>query len=321
MSLKKIDSFKDLKTGKYDWKVPDVIGVMEEHEPAGKIKNKNGVIQNQIKFTITDGHSSVRVTFWDDFAEMFSEELKLPTECPRILIIRSGRIQLWEEEVVITNVGATTAHINCEHHSVAEIRKKINNKEIDPLTLDKGARRCTVIYPVEVIKNFGPENINTEVLYLVQLTKFKPLKTWFNATCTSGYVKTQTVGTEEFCASCERIVPYPDMRFEIFCEARDETGSCHIILQDREVRSIVGKAASQLIDEGIEEETIWQIFHSIENIRCTIKISLTEMNITQRIDYYVATNICEGLFNPTPDMEEESYPHLIEDSIAEVRKL
>ena len=38
-------------------------------------------------------------------------------------------------------------------------------------------------------------------------------------------------------------------RFEIFCEARDETGSCHIILQDREVRSIVGKAASQLIDE------------------------------------------------------------------------
>ena len=45
------------------------------------------------------------------------------------------------------------------------------------------------------------------------------------------------------------------------------------------------------------------------------------MNITQRIDYYVATNICEGLFNPTPDMEEESYPHLIEDSIAEVRKL
>ena len=38
--------------------------------------------------------------------------------------------------------------------------ERINNKEIDPLTLDKGARRCTVIYPVEVIKNFGPENIN-----------------------------------------------------------------------------------------------------------------------------------------------------------------
>ncbi|KAK1383059.1 hypothetical protein POM88_020794 [Heracleum sosnowskyi] len=91
----------------------DVIGVIEEHDPIGKIRNVNGVIQSQIKFKITDGSKSVQVTFWDEFAEYFAEMLKEETVYPVILIIGSARVTLWREEVILTNVGATTFYINC----------------------------------------------------------------------------------------------------------------------------------------------------------------------------------------------------------------
>ena len=91
--------------------------------------------------------TSVKVTFWDDFAHMFADECKEEIVFPLILIIGSARVQLWQgiklsylhiliyflhliaalyyntDEVVLSNVPATTIHINCNHCSVTEMRR------------------------------------------------------------------------------------------------------------------------------------------------------------------------------------------------------
>lgn len=49
-----------------------------------------------MKFNITDGKTSVRVTFWDSFAELLEEQLKDDFEYPLIIIISCARITEWQ---------------------------------------------------------------------------------------------------------------------------------------------------------------------------------------------------------------------------------
>lgn len=97
---------------------------MEEHDPIGKVRNRHGQIQPQIKFNITDGRfvlsqnlrihafffgnkliittcfsncrTSVKVTFWDEFAELFADVIRRDLEHPLILIIGSCRVTMWD---------------------------------------------------------------------------------------------------------------------------------------------------------------------------------------------------------------------------------
>ncbi|KAL1812701.1 hypothetical protein ACET3Z_022766 [Daucus carota] len=73
----------------------DVMGVVEKHDPIGKLQNRHGKIQSQIKFGITDGRTSVKVTLWDDFAELFAKYMELDKEEYKILILGCARITKW----------------------------------------------------------------------------------------------------------------------------------------------------------------------------------------------------------------------------------
>lgn len=98
---------------------------MEKPKPLAKIRNRHGILQDQIKFRITDGRwvftegtysvyttlscytqtqlhyvlmcsKYVKVTFWDEFAVRFSKALKPNLECPIIIVIGSVRVQEWK---------------------------------------------------------------------------------------------------------------------------------------------------------------------------------------------------------------------------------
>lgn len=126
----------------------DVIGIIQDPElTLVKFQNRLGQPQTQMKFTIIDGTSQVKVTFWDQFAELFDDTLKEDFEYPLILIIGSARITEWKGnlfhtndffktltiicifgfniagQVDISNVGATTFYLNYQHHSVHHLRQ------------------------------------------------------------------------------------------------------------------------------------------------------------------------------------------------------
>ncbi|WOG86080.1 hypothetical protein DCAR_0205277 [Daucus carota subsp. sativus] len=94
----------------------DIIGVVHERQiELGDIKNRFGVQQRQIKITVTDGRTMVKVTFWDDFAKLFADALKDNAfEYPLILIVCCGRPQEWQKQINITNVTATSQQ--CRPH-------------------------------------------------------------------------------------------------------------------------------------------------------------------------------------------------------------
>ncbi|KAK1356138.1 hypothetical protein POM88_049394 [Heracleum sosnowskyi] len=167
-----------------------------------------------IKFKITDGNKSVQVTFWDEFAEYFAEMLKEETVYPVILIIGSARVTLWREEVILTNVGATTFYINCNHRSVVEIRKMIAQNMFSKNKLANGGKRCATIYMVKDIKNLGDDFIESHILCQVKLTKFQQVKTWCHPICTSCYERVHVLNNEETCSFYLRFILLPMMKLD-----------------------------------------------------------------------------------------------------------
>ncbi|WOH00366.1 hypothetical protein DCAR_0519725 [Daucus carota subsp. sativus] len=260
----------------------DVIGIMEEHDPVGKIKNRNRVIQQQFKFEITDGSTSTNVTFWDGFAVMFEEKLKEEKEYPLILIIGCGRIQMW---------GATTTYLNCGHHSVTEIRKTMSEKDFSQSKLSTPRSRCTNVLKLTTLNMLGADYTD----------------------------KTSLIENEETCMTCQRIVPYGEEIFEIYMEAVDDTGSIIIILQDREVRTLVGKRALQLIEEGTKEDILTKFFQPLENKYYTVKLLVSENNVVQKDECYLARDVMHGLYSQGKHKQQESYPYPIDDMNAELQ--
>ncbi|KAL1810597.1 hypothetical protein ACET3Z_027587 [Daucus carota] len=229
----------------------DVVGIMEDHEPIRKIKNRNDVIQSQFVFNITDG--SVRVTFWDDFAKHLADSLKQATDFPVILIIGCARVTTWGEQVVVTNVGATNFYINCNHRS-------------------------------------------RQIFCKVKITNFQENKIWFKTVCTSCYATTVKLNSEDTCQGCQRVVQYPDKQFQLVAMAFDDTGYILIIMEDREVKKLVGKSVFQIGEEGTKDEEFPPILNNILGKVYTLKIRINSENVLKKSNYYLVTDIMEGLY-------------------------
>ncbi|XP_074378081.1 uncharacterized protein LOC141719586 isoform X2 [Apium graveolens] len=224
----------------------DVIGVMEKPKPLAKIPNKHGAIQQQIKFKITDGSNTIKVTFWDDFAKYFDDVLKQEIDYPIIIIIGCARVNKWSDEVVLSNAAATNFYLNIKHHSVTEMRRMLSKSSFARTNLAAPSIPFPKILTVQGIKNMGVDQTENEVLCQVKIRKLQELRSWFVQVCTSCYKKAEIVGNFYTCVHCPRKGSYAEKKFELCIFASDQTGPIDIMLEDREVRTLIGKTYYEL---------------------------------------------------------------------------
>ncbi|XP_074364754.1 uncharacterized protein LOC141705765 isoform X2 [Apium graveolens] len=94
-----------MKLTKKTTHLADVIGIVKFYQPLTHLVNRFNDAQKQVKLILTDGRSSINVTFWDTFAEIFDEQMKEVREKTTILIIKSSRVGLWNDQVDLSSVG------------------------------------------------------------------------------------------------------------------------------------------------------------------------------------------------------------------------
>ncbi|KAK1356508.1 hypothetical protein POM88_049764 [Heracleum sosnowskyi] len=100
----------------------DIVGIIQNRESITlrDLVNRSGENQSQSKFTITDGSSNVNVTFWDTLATKFYKALIKEEEETVIIILTSCKVGSWNDELDISDVGATMFYLNYNHRSVKE---------------------------------------------------------------------------------------------------------------------------------------------------------------------------------------------------------
>uniref|UniRef100_A0A161XYQ7 Replication factor A C-terminal domain-containing protein n=1 Tax=Daucus carota subsp. sativus TaxID=79200 RepID=A0A161XYQ7_DAUCS len=273
----------------------DVVGIIRDHKILlNDITNRLGQRQVQAKFAITDGSSNINVTFWDKFAEQFVNAVWEQKDNPVIIIIAACRVQLWNNEPKLGNVSGTKFYLNCNHHSVNHLRIMLTDPEFLKKVLNSNKARKAELYTVEAIKTFDKEFVEEQVLAHLHIVQVDTTQKWFLRVCTSCDSETEPLEGMDSCPLCQRIVPYPELRFRIVVLAKDATGSIQIILRDREIRSLIGKRARDVVPQDQASAYFPKCFTDLAGRPFTFKLEIATANIGNHSALYWATNVCNG---------------------------
>ncbi|KAK1394675.1 hypothetical protein POM88_013731 [Heracleum sosnowskyi] len=296
----------------------DVVGVIHKDFPLRNVKTKFNDQQLQVKFTIVDGRCSVNVTFWDSLAADFAIALEQVTDFPAIIIIASGKITSWQgtnhstPQIDISNAAATKFYINYDHHVVSQLRRMLSTPIFSKYDFSSQMSDKLDTLQVKDIRNLGYDYVQKEVIAEVKLTCSNNLQKWFDYACSSCYQPIDPVDTMFACYRCNnRDVPHPQKKFHIEVEAEDRTGTIVISLFDREVRTLIGKTAQEIVDETPKDQTFPERLNNLQNIVCMVKLRIRKSNVDKTSNSYHVTDISLG------SEEEKQSIELTEENMQE----
>ncbi|KAK1404910.1 hypothetical protein POM88_004515 [Heracleum sosnowskyi] len=296
----------------------DVVGVIHKDFPLRNVKTKFNDQQLQVKFTIVDGRCSVNVTFWDSLAADFAIALEQVTDFPAIIIIASGKITSWQgtnhstPQIDISNAAATKFYINYDHHVVSQLRRMLSTPIFSKYDFSSQMSDKLDTLQVKDIRNLGYDYVQKEVIAEVKLTCSNNLQKWFDYACSSCYQPIDPVDTMFACYRCNNMdVPHPQKKFHIEVEVEDKTGTIVISLFDREVRTLIGKTAQEIVDETPKDQTFPERLNNLQNIVCMVKLRIRKSNVDKTSNSYHVTDISLG------SEEEKQSIELTEDNMQE----
>lgn len=286
----------------------DVIGIIQNRESivTRDFVNRLGHQQLHAKFTITDGSSNINVTLWDNLATIFHNSLLQQVQDPVIIILSSCRCGIWNSDVDLSNVAATTFYLNSDHHSVKEIRKMLSMPSFSQKFLAKQKKKKAELLRIIEIKNLGKEYIESEVIVHANIRNVEDTESWYFNICTGCKQKIQMDNGIFYCDNCTRRIPHPEKKLKVTIAASDETGGAEIVLQDREVRSLIGKRAEELIKQENPNISFPKELKNLANLNVTMKLLIKDLNIVNKITTYWATNICQGFYIPEDEASQST---------------
>ncbi|KAL8115587.1 hypothetical protein AgCh_022183 [Apium graveolens] len=258
----------------------DIVGIIKQYEPLATLVNKHGDAQRQVKLVITDGKSSINVTFWDACAENFDQEMNELKERPAILIIASSRVGLWNGEVDLSSVGGTQCYLNYNHYIVVQLRRKRVGFKEQMYDADRHGK--VELLSAATIKDLGPEYIMRQVCAHLHIKYIEETGSWYTTVCTGCGDEVELARDVWCCGSCNRIVPFPDNRYKVIAVASDDTGA------------------------STEEEDFPLVFKSLTKQKYTVKLLIKEINVVNKATIYWVINICKGFIDPNGHLEQ---PH------------
>ncbi|XP_074374044.1 replication protein A 70 kDa DNA-binding subunit B-like [Apium graveolens] len=290
---------KDLPTTLPKSQLIDVIGyIIEGDYNIRQLTNNNDVEQIQLRFTMTDGRTSVKFCFWDDFATAFDKEVKAQHVRPIIAIVSSCRYGLFKEEVQLSNLPATRFFINYDHPAVEHFRERYDEGDFkieDPTQVEIDKPK---ILTLATIQKLSDDYIKKHVMCKVKIVDVEEKSNWWHYIYTKCHLPVKELKHDFECEKCKRIVPVPEKSFKLCVNVEDDSGGAAILLYDREVQRISGKNVYEVFMEqkkSGKKDKFPAVLKNIEGKQCTCTIEIIENNVKQRSCLYTAVDILEGV--------------------------
>ncbi|KAL1831005.1 hypothetical protein ACET3Z_000656 [Daucus carota] len=219
----------------------DMVGKVKNVQELIKIK-KNEDEKMLFKFEITNGRSSVQVTFFDYFGEQLETEFGKLDGTSIFVIISCAKVGRYEGVAHLSNYPATRVFINPEHYNVDRLKKSLTEEK-------------------KKIKNL-PKDFEEGIIYCeVTVKRFMDKSSWYFRKCTGCDLELEVQDAKFKClrdGGCGRIYPYPEKRFRVGTLCSDETGSITIIFPDNEITRMIDKTVidmhAECADEAEEEK-------------------------------------------------------------------
>ncbi|WOH04157.1 hypothetical protein DCAR_0623565 [Daucus carota subsp. sativus] len=310
---------------------PDVCGVI--HDVLERINYKKGTEEkSHVQFTIsTDGKKSVKVTFFNAFGESFHTAKEECVELPIIIIIATGKVSEYKDEVYVTNFPATRFYLNLEHKYVKALRERVKAPDFYQMDVDEEVTLPLTVMKISDLRNMKSDFDKEQVCCQVKLAKIEEKRNWFTEHCTGCGSIVKFVDQDYKCtgAVCGRTIPWPDKRFNLYTLCSDSTGTIPIIWPNSEIVRLIGKT---MYDVEVDEEQVGDgnkfppMLKSFEKKNYQITIHLTKANIKEGCSVSNAIYISGPLestasHSPTAKGPQQSAETLIPNEINTEGKL
>ncbi|XP_017245598.2 uncharacterized protein LOC108217271 [Daucus carota subsp. sativus] len=317
----------------------DVIGVLEDYQGLSKLGTVYG--QKDIsRFRITDGRHSAKVTAWEQIALATDARYKSITTRPIIIIMASVKMKTFKDEYIQMNTcPSTKIYLNLDNEVVHAMRQRLDEEGYvpseksfsDPSSLGMvSAPAIETITLKELSEKNKSEFIKRMFLCKAIVKNIEENEKWWIDCCHKSNCSEELskVDGKFRCLKCHRNYPIPQKRFRIIVLAEDETEAFNFVLFDRAVKRIVGKTATKLIAERIDDESNLKDYPSelkaIHGKEFTFKIELNEDNILIKSTVYNATDAFGREFTAsskseasTSDLEITGYKDKKDEDVAD----
>ncbi|KAL1815930.1 hypothetical protein ACET3Z_018504 [Daucus carota] len=148
----------------------DVVGEIENTNIECN-RNKDDDKKSHIRFRITDGRTSLNVTFFNQFDEEFEKALKANISAQVIVVIVSAKANEHEGSPCLNNYPATRFYFNVAHHSIKALKKSLLDRNKAVMMTDECEEAVDPIFTVAEIKKLGNEYKKKQVQCIITVKK------------------------------------------------------------------------------------------------------------------------------------------------------
>ncbi|KAL1802774.1 hypothetical protein ACET3Z_031421 [Daucus carota] len=258
----------------------DVIGVITAVQDRAMYM-KDEVEKSHVLFTITDGKTSMNVTFFNEFGDEFLYERARALIDPEIIVITSAKVNEWKDQLYLTNFPGTRFYFKPKHPSVEKLKKR----QVTNCFLQ--AEPGFYVLPQEDEKE--------EVLQTLKINELKKLTeahiekvdekmSWYICFCTQCDIQILLEDGTYKCGSCGRIIPYPDKRFQLYTLCSDETGIIPVVWPNDEIVRLTGKEIYEVeaeLDEAGDDQKFPAMLKFPQKKLYNFTLLLTKENVKE----------------------------------------
>ncbi|KAK1353899.1 hypothetical protein POM88_052264 [Heracleum sosnowskyi] len=292
-----IFNLEDMEAMKNDNRfLTDIVGVIEDVQPKVSY-TKNSEEKSHVRFVISDGRTTLNVTFFNDLGNNFLETYQTADTKPVIIIIACVKVSEWKEVLNLTNFPATRFYLNTDHSAVDMLRQRLAMPNFYVMDIDDDEEVCEVpIMKISEIQKLNEAYVEKKVACEITVKKFDEKMNWYSPFCIECDEDINAVDGKYFCTTktCQRNYPYPDKRFRLYSLCSDDTGTIPIVWPDDEICRLTGKTVYDVEAEESKVEgrnKIPELLKSFEKKNYKITIVLKDKNVKQGSKVYMASNI------------------------------
>ncbi|KAK1364925.1 hypothetical protein POM88_040486 [Heracleum sosnowskyi] len=195
-----------------------------EFEFDSSIKTKFGQ-RNIVRFRITDGRNSHKVSIWGDLAVKAENDYNKAVETPVIAIVTNTRLKTYKNSVQISSLPSSKLYLNMDSDSVVAMRYRLEEEGYTVSQQSTGTPQEPVVQKVQNVEEAD----------------------WWYNSCSDCEGEVEKVEGKLTCTNCtNKTIVVPEKRYRIVILAEDSSEAYNFILMDRATRRLTGMTATKM---------------------------------------------------------------------------
>ncbi|KAK1358475.1 hypothetical protein POM88_051731 [Heracleum sosnowskyi] len=304
----------------------DIIGVLEDFERVKPIQTMYGE-RNIVKFRITDGRYSHKVSVWGQLAVTITHVHEKIVERPIMAIVTSSKLKIFKSSVQISTLPSSKIYLNLDNDYVNAYKSRLEEEGYKVSENVVGSPTHVPLTPPviqtitlsELSEKTNTDDLKMMFLCAVTINAVEETGNWWYNSCIDCQSEVFKLDGRFKCLKCPKNLPVPEKRYKIIVLAGDSTEAFNFILYDRPAKRIIGQTVTKMIADNKLNEASSGFPLKIKEItgkEFILKVRISDDNVLLKSKIFDVVDAYDSSYS-TPSPTEPTISGFTVSSFAE----